>query len=219
MFDSVVYSICRSFLLVLGKTFFRLQVRGRENLPASGPVILAGNHASFLDPPLVGLASTRHLTFLAKQELFFFPLSLLIRRLGAVPLSRGSGDAGALRTVVRLLRQEKAVVLFPEGTRTTDGKLQTRRTGVALIAQESGATIVPTIIKGTYAAWPRHRRLPRWGRVTVEFCPPLAPDDYREILQQRGGRKKLVDHIMVEIARRYDDQPVPPTDHAIGKAS
>lgn len=198
---------------------FRLRIRHPEHVPPDGPVILAANHASYLDPPLVGTACKRRLTYLAKQELFFFPFSAFLRYFGAVPVARGIGDASALRTVIRVLREGGAVLLFPEGTRTPDGGLQSVKAGLGLIAEQTGAAIVPTAIQGTYRALPRGSWFPRPVRVTITFCPALRAEAYREILAAKGGRQRLADQVMVEIARRSDDAAVPIHDHATACAS
>jgi 1-acyl-sn-glycerol-3-phosphate acyltransferase len=132
------------------------------------------NHSSVLDPPLVGGMCPRRLTFLAKAELFRVPgLGGLIRRLGAQPLRREGADPSALRTAQRVLAEGKALLVFPEGTRGQEGTLREAKPGAALLAVQSGATVVPAYVSGSGRAWPRGRRLPRPVKVVVTFGAPL----------------------------------------------
>jgi 1-acyl-sn-glycerol-3-phosphate acyltransferase len=139
-------------------------------------VILLANHQSHLDPVLVGVATRRPLSFLARKSLFRGPFGLLIRSLDAIPLDReGVGIAG-LREVIQRLRQGEATLVFPEGTRTHDGQLGAFLPGFGILARRSGATIVPVGIDGAYKAWPRSRRLPLPARVTAHVGRPIPPE-------------------------------------------
>jgi 1-acyl-sn-glycerol-3-phosphate acyltransferase len=132
------------------------------------------NHSSVLDPPLIGGVCPRPLTFLAKAELFGIPgFGCLIRRLGASPLRREGADPSALRTAQRLLGDGKALLVFPEGTRGEEGVLREAKAGAALLAVQSGATVIPAYVCGSGRAWPRGRRLPRPVKVMVTFGAPL----------------------------------------------
>jgi 1-acyl-sn-glycerol-3-phosphate acyltransferase len=137
-------------------------------------VILASNHLSFLDPPLVGSPVARMCRFLARSTLFknrLFGRYLL--SLGVVPVDRDGGGPAGLKTALRLLEEGQALVLFPEGTRSADGRLQPARPGIGLIAIKSGAPVVPVRVFGTYEAWGRHRRWPRFCRLALSYGPPL----------------------------------------------
>jgi 1-acyl-sn-glycerol-3-phosphate acyltransferase len=143
-------------------------------VPAEGPVLIVANHSSVLDPPLVGGMCPRQLTFLAKAELFRIPgFGGLIHRLGARPLRREGADPSALRTARRVLAEGKALLVFPEGTRGEEGRLREAKPGAALLAVQSGATVVPVYVSGSGRAWPRGRRLPRPAKVVVTFGAPL----------------------------------------------
>ena len=171
----MLYAILKPLTMLLSRLFFGLRSRGREHVPAAGPVLFVANHASFLDPPLVGSASPRPLSFLAKAELFGIPLfGGLIRRLNAHPLRREGADAGALRTALRVLRSGGALLVFPEGTRGEEGKLGPAKVGAGMLAVLGGAPVIPVYISGSGRAWPRGRRFPRPARVTVTFGPPLS---------------------------------------------
>ena len=171
----MLYGILRPLTASLVRLFFGLRSRGEEHVPGEGPVLLVANHVSVLDPPLVGSATRRRLTFMAKAELFEIPLfGGLIRRLGAQPLRREGTDAGALRTALRVLKEGGALLVFPEGTRGEEGVLGPAKSGAGMLAVLGGAPVIPVYIGGSGRAWPRGRRLPRPAKVTVTFGPPLA---------------------------------------------
>ena len=157
---------------------FRLQARGRENVPAAGGCVLACNHVSSFDPwPLaLPLWPRRHVCFMAKSELYWFPLSTLIDAAGAFPVRRGQRDTVAIATAVRLAREGNVIGMFPEGTRRTKGlvkKFEARpRTGAARIALEAGVPLVPAAVQGT-------DRLLRLAALRVAYGPPVDLDDLR----------------------------------------
>jgi 1-acyl-sn-glycerol-3-phosphate acyltransferase len=135
--------------------------RGGRHLPADGPALLVANHQSFIDPLLVAMAAGRPLTFLARSDLFdHSPFAKLIDRYGAVPIDRGFGKAGIER-VLELLAAGRRVLLFPEGSRTDDGRLLPLKPGVSLLVRRAGVPVVPVGIAGAFEAWPRDRLLPR----------------------------------------------------------
>jgi 1-acyl-sn-glycerol-3-phosphate acyltransferase len=170
----MLYTILKPVAVALMRLLFRVEGRGAAHVPAEGPVLIVANHSSVLDPPLVGAMCPRQLTFLAKAELFRVPgLGGLIRRLGAQPLRREGADPSALRTAQRVLAEGKALLVFPEGTRGEEGVLREAKPGAALLAVQSGATVVPAYISGSGRAWPRGRRLPRPVKVVVTFGAPL----------------------------------------------
>jgi len=139
-----------------------LRVRGRRHVPRSGPVLIIANHQSYLDPVLVGLASPRHLSFLAKKPLFRHgAFAWLIRSLNAVPIDQDGVGKEGLKTILRQLQEGRAVIVFPEGTRTPDGGLQDLQPGIHLLIRRVKAPIVPMGIAGASNAWPPHQKLPR----------------------------------------------------------
>jgi 1-acyl-sn-glycerol-3-phosphate acyltransferase len=157
---------------------FRLRANGRENVPAAGGCVLACNHVSSFDPwPLaLPLWPSRQLRFMAKSELYWFPLSKLIDAAGAFPVRRGQRDTVAIETAVRLAREGNVIGMFPEGTRRKKGlvkKFEARpRTGAARIALEAGVPLVPAAVKGT-------DRLLRLAPLRVAYGPPVDLDDLR----------------------------------------
>ena len=143
------YRIHWYLLKPLIQSYFRLQTWGCENIPQTGPVLLAANHSSYLDPPLIALAIPRQITFLAKEELFRIPLfGRYIRWVGTHPVSRGQGDVKAMRSALKLLGENKALLVFPEGTRSFDGELQPLENGVSWLSLKTGAPLIPVYVAG-----------------------------------------------------------------------
>ncbi len=160
------------------KLAFRYQADGKEHLPSSGGYVLAAGHLSNLDPWPLGLAiwPRRFLRFMAKSELFWFPLALIVRGAGAFKVNRGQADIAAIATAVRLAREGNVIAMFPEGTRRRKGLRKTREagahTGAARIALEAGVPLVPAGIKGTDGL----RRLEQWR---VRYGEPVDIEDLR----------------------------------------
>ena len=153
-----------------------LRFHGLENVPG-GPVILACNHASYIDPVLISLAFPepgRQVRWMAWDALFRVPvLSFLIRRLGAFPVVPDKADRLAFGKAVGVLREGGIVGIFPEAERTPDGKFQTAKPGFVRLAVHAGAAIVPVVIRGSFEAWPMYRLLPGPGKLHVHFLPPI----------------------------------------------
>jgi 1-acyl-sn-glycerol-3-phosphate acyltransferase len=160
---------------------FRFRSMGREHVPATGPVLLVSNHQSHLDPVLVGIACPRQMRFLARHTLFFWPLSWLIRSLGAVPIDRERGGLGGIKATLKLLHEGEAVLAFPEGTRTKDGHLQPLMPGFCALARRSGATVVPVAIDGAFAAMPRGSRFPHPSPIRLSFCPAISTTEQQQL--------------------------------------
>jgi 1-acyl-sn-glycerol-3-phosphate acyltransferase len=203
-----VYFIGWSFYRCAFATYFRWRVHGAENVPLNGPVILASNHASFLDPPLVGSGLKREINYLARKSLFRVPLlGAILRKVNAVPVDRDGGGAAGLKAIMDRLHDGGGIILFPEGTRTRDGKLQTSRSGIGLTVIKSDAPVVPVRVFGTYEAWGRGKRFPRPHRVSIIYGKPMKFEKLRaeakdcskarlkEIYQQ------VAEEIMAEIAK------------------
>jgi 1-acyl-sn-glycerol-3-phosphate acyltransferase len=162
------------FFRALFKIYFRWRVYNPERVPLRGPVILAANHESFIDPPLVGAGLTRDINYLARESLFRFPgIGALLRSWNSVPVDRDGGGAAGLRKILDRLLAGGAIILFPEGTRSRDGKLQPARSGIGLTVIRSSAAVIPVRVFGTYQAYGRHSRLPRPGRVAVKYGEPM----------------------------------------------
>ena len=202
-----LYFLGWCFFRALYKFYFGWRVYNPERVPLEGPVILASNHASFLDPPLVGSGLRRGINYLARESLFRFPvLGWVLRKWNSVPVDREGGGAAGLRAILDRLLAGGAIILFPEGTRTRTGDLQPARSGIGLTVIKSAAPVVPVRVFGTFEAYGRHVPFPRPRRVAVKYGQPMRFEQLRaeakvcpkprlkQIYQQ------IADEIMAEIA-------------------
>lgn len=161
-------------------TYFGWRVFNPERVPLTGPVILASNHASFIDPPLVGAGLKRDINYLARESLFRFPgIGALLRSWNSVPVDREGGGAAGLRAILDRLLDGGAIILFPEGTRTRDGKLQSARSGIGLTVIKSTAPVVPVRVFGTFEAFGRHMRFPCPRPIAVKYGRPMLFEQLR----------------------------------------
>lgn len=169
-----------------GYQFFRLIFRiifilwgsgrafGLGRLPRSGPVVLACNHQSYLDPLIVALAPRRICHFMARDTLFGNRFgAAFLRFVNVFPVKRGSADIGAIKEALRRLKSGAVLITFPEGTRTLDGRIRPVQPGIVAIARRAKCPIVPTIIEGAYELWPRDRKIPTLSRVWVMYGEPI----------------------------------------------
>jgi len=216
------YAACKAPSVAFMRLMFRLEAIGKENIPAHGPVLMVANHSSVLDPPLIGGASDRQLTYLAKAELFEIPLfGALIRGLNARPIRREGADPSALRTAKRVLEEGGALLVFPEGTRGDEGVIRPAKPGAGLLAVSSGAAVVPVYVSGSGRAWPRGRRLPRPAKVTVTFGKPLRFEAERGA--DRKAQYEIASREMMDAISRLRDgiiagtgQGRPESDRVVG---
>ena len=185
-----LYGFCEIIFPWIFKIWLRWEVFGRENIPAEGPVVIAANHLSLLDPPVLGAAATRKVHFMAKSELFkpaWF--GALIRKLGAFPVRRGAMDRDAIKTGLTILKENKVLAVFPEGTRSKTGELGRAGGGAFMMAVKCKAKIVPAYIYGTDL-----KRHPGWPKVRVIFGKPMEYDPDmgtgRENLDELGASWK-----------------------------
>lgn len=148
--NPLLYLLVRAVLLPFFLVYFRLERIGAEHLPRGGPLILAANHRSFLDPFVIGALTRRPVYYVAKRELFARRRQAwLLNRLGAFPIDRGAGDEDAMATARAILARGDCVVIFPEGTRTRSGPLGSPHRGVGRLALQTGAQVVPVAVIGT----------------------------------------------------------------------
>ena len=178
---------------------FRLRARGRENLPATGGYVLACNHISSLDPWPLGLPlwPRRWLRFMAKSELYWWPLSLVLNGAGAFKIRRGLGDREAIETAIQLSRGGHVVAMFPEGTRRAKGLVKKHearpRSGAARIALEAGVPLVPAAVAGT-------DRLLKLGPLRIAYGAPIEMDDLRGSDDTRAASQEATNRLMARIA-------------------
>lgn len=191
----MLYSIVRILLVVpLFKLFFKMKVRGAENIPKRGGFILASNHVSFLDPLALGAASGRNFNFMAKDSLFKIPVfGSLIKAVDAFPVKRDSADRGALKEAMRRVKAGRALALFPEATRQdTDGALAEPAAGIGFLAARLAVPVIPAFISGTEKALPRYAKFIRRARVSVSFGKQISMEgspQYQDIAS------RIMEHI------------------------
>jgi len=194
----------KATLTPLLHALYRIDVQGRKNLPQRGPVILAANHRAFLDSVFLPLVVPRRVTFVAKAEYFDDPKSAwFFRSIGQIPIRRegGSASEGALLAAREVLARGEVFAIYPEGTRTRDGFMHRGHTGVARLALESGAPIVPVGLVGTDDIQPVGRRMPRLLKpVSVRFGSPIDARSRVHDAVDRMALRAIADEVMFELA-------------------
>jgi 1-acyl-sn-glycerol-3-phosphate acyltransferase len=193
-----VLNVLRPALHLAGRAYFGLRIRGAEHIPADGPLLVTPNHQTYADPPLVTIPFRRPVYYMAWEALFEVPLlSWAIRRLRAFPVAVGAVDATAIRQAVRLLAAGEVLMIFPEGGRSPDGRLQEFKLGAFRLATAHGIPVLPVTIAGGTNSWPPGRRLPRPGRITVTFHPVLPVPRARD---PKAAARGLADRARAAIA-------------------
>jgi len=214
------YSVARFVLDGLIGAVSGWDVRGRKNVPRAGGVIVASNHISFFDPPLIGTAAMRELHYLAKEELFRSPLlGPLIRYFNTIPIRRGMADLTGLTRAMDVLKAGNALIVFPEGSRMRDGELHPGRPGVGMLSVNTDALIVPCFISGSDRP---NQWVPRRGLLRVSFGPART---WREMagagVDETPGRalyQAVADGVMRDIAALKDDYRQHPRKASRGTA-
>ncbi len=205
----MLYQVVRFLLRPLFHVALRMHVTGRENVPATGPVILASNHLSFIDSMVIPLSAPRRVHYLAKAEYFTgtgvggWLTRTLFTALGAMPVERQTHRAAqeALDTALAVLRRGEGFGIYPEGTRSHDGRLYRGRTGVARLAIETGVPVVPVAVLGTDIVAPPGKKFGRYARPRVRFGRPLDFSRYAGLENDRFVLRSVTDEIMYEIMR------------------
>lgn len=176
------YWIAKWGCRVFGILLFRFRAYGRENVPDKGAFILASNHQSYLDPIFCGLALKRRLHFVARDSLFRNKLfASLIYSLNAIPVKPGKPDVSSMKRIIATLKEGKGVCLFPEATRTSDGKIRPFKPGFGLLCRRTEATVVPVLLEGAFECWPRHKKIFSPGHVSVCYGKAITPEQVREM--------------------------------------
>lgn len=187
----MLYKLLRIIFTFIYSVIFPTTAKGVENIPTKGAVILASNHLSNWDPPLVGAFIPRHLAYMAKEELFKVPiLKSILVNVHTFPVKRGASDRAAIRTALQMLENNECICMFPEGTRSKDGKLHKGAPGVALIAAKSQATVIPVAIEGTF-------KLKPFRKITITYGKPM------KFIAEKTDKENLnefTEKIMQEIA-------------------
>jgi 1-acyl-sn-glycerol-3-phosphate acyltransferase len=218
----MLYYVLHLVLKPLTRLIYRPTIEGADQVPSSGPVILASNHLSFVDSMVIPLVAPRRVAYLAKAEYFTGkgllgrPQRALVSTLGGIPVDRGTARSalGSLDAALEVLQAGQMFGIYPEGTRSRDGRLYRGRTGVAWLAFQSGAPVVPVGLIGTEAIMPVGSRLPRVRRVTIRFGAPLTFETLQTEYPPAVARRIATDAIMDAIAE-LTGQPRAPTYNAL----
>jgi 1-acyl-sn-glycerol-3-phosphate acyltransferase len=171
------YSLVRQAFGSLLISICGIRASGRSHIPATGPVMMMANHASFYDTIILGVAQRRMIDFMARSGLFIPILGPFISSMGAFPIQRDGGGAAGVKETLKRLKNARLIGLFPEGTRTPDGNLQPLRPGIANIARKSGCQILCVGVYGAFEAWPRSQPWPGSWQIHVHYEPPLTTAD------------------------------------------
>jgi len=197
--ESIPLLVARRVAQRILRIAFALRLRGLENLPDSGPVLLAGNHSGFLDGPIVMIMLPRPSSFLVKSEIFKGPVRWLLRFARQIPIHRGTPDRTALRTGLGVLADGGVLGVFPEGTRGS-GDLATIQHGIGYLALNSRCPIVPVLCKGTQQALPKGKVIPRWRTpIEIVFGPAFEldiPGDLRTRATIAAAAEQVRTHLL-----------------------
>lgn len=205
-----LYGFCHYVIQQCYETFFRGEVRGLEHLPRRGAFLIASNHASHLDPPAVGAQIPNQMAFFARKTLWKPGFaSWWLNGVGTIPVDRdGGADVTAIKRVLQALKQEKPVILFPEGTRSQDGNLQPPKPGVGMIACRTQVPVVPTRVFGSFTAFGRDGKLRLGTPVDIVFGKPLQASDYDHPEDGKDRYPKASERIMQAIAKLEPPHPL-----------
>lgn len=188
-----MYSFGRSLLAIILKPIYRFQVIGVENIPTGCPVIICSNHIDNFDPPVVGITSTRPIHFMAKEELFKVPiLKNILPKVNVFPVKRGMSDREALRKGLSILKENKVLGLFPEGTRSKNGKLGKGLSGAGFFALRTNAIVIPCAIVGPYKPF---------RKLKVVYGSPVNMEAFR---QKKASPEEVTTAIMNSIQELLD---------------
>ncbi len=198
---NLVYRTTWILSRIILQGLFRNRYLNPERLPATGPVILAANHASYFDPPLIGSGLARPVNYLARDTLFKYPIFRgMLRELHCVPVDRDGAGAAGLKGIFDRLSGGGVILLFPEGTRTPDGSLRPARAGIGLTVIKSKAPVLPVRVFGTFDAYSRHARFPTLHPIAVKYGRPLYFEAERA--EVAHAPKARVKEIYQEVANR-----------------
>jgi 1-acyl-sn-glycerol-3-phosphate acyltransferase len=189
--------VCRVFCML----FFRMRSYGRENIPKKGAFVLISNHQSYLDPMLCGIPLKRRVNFLARETLFhhwFFGRA--IASVGTIPVKQDEADISAIRKAIDILKQGRGVCLFPEGTRSRDGKITPFKPGFGLLCRRGGAAVVPVVVDGAFECWPRHKKLFSHGSIMISYGKAIPAGQVKNM-----GNAKLA-KILTETLRQMQNE-------------
>lgn len=186
-----IYRISRLATVIFVKILFRLEAIGEENIPDKGSVIVVSNHSSYLDPFIIGAAiKKRQPTYLAKKELFKIPLVKLFVRQFSLPIDRDKAQPSTIKEVVKRLKNDGMLVMFPEGGRSRDGSMLDIKRGIGMMVALSGASVVPAYIDGAYEAFPAGAKFIKPKKIRIFFGKAMkmnSEDKSKDFHERTGG--------------------------------
>lgn len=204
------YLFFKVLFRIVFRSLFCLEVRGAENVPKEGGVIVAANHSSYLDPPVIGVALKRQATYMAREGLFKIPLLRTFVAAFSFPVKRGRPRPSTIKEAVHRLKRGELIVMFPEGGRSENGNFLDPKRGIGLIATMSGVPVVPALIRGTERAFPVGARFIRPAKIRVVFGKPLiiqkGKKDGSEV--EKDFQERVAQDIMKAITKLDSEQKV-----------
>ncbi|MDO4178910.1 MAG: lysophospholipid acyltransferase family protein [Phascolarctobacterium sp.] len=193
--NSTIYNVSKNILKFFFKIFLRIEYHGKENVPLNGPLVLASNHISNLDPPCVGAGIDRIVRYMAKKELFVPILGTIWRAWGGFPVKRGGADRSAIKMGIDILQDGQCLAIFPEGTRSKTGKLGKAQPGALMMASKAKAPIVPACIIGSDV----FRQGKLWPKVIVKYGKPIYFPEGEPVTKELLN--SMTEQMMQEIAK------------------
>jgi 1-acyl-sn-glycerol-3-phosphate acyltransferase len=204
-----IYYIFYTLSKIVAHALFQYRVLHPERMIESGSLILAVNHQSYFDPPLAGICSKRAIYFLARKTLFTIPiLGKLLPHFQVIPVDRDGNDRSALKKIIHRIREGHGVLLFPEGTRSPDGKLQQARSGLGLIIAKTKAPVLPIRIFGAHEAFPKNAKKIRLHPITVVLGKPIYFTE-TELTAPDGDDRALYQHLTERVMSAIEELQLP----------
>ena len=185
---------------LLSSMIFRLRAYGRENVPKEGGFLLLSNHQSFLDPIVCSVPLDRECCFAARASLFTPLRGAFISSLNSIPIKRASADLSAIKKIIAKLKEGYGMVLFPEATRTTDGRISDIKPGFSLLSKRSNAPVIPVVIDGSYECWPKGKYFFSVGQIVIHYGKPITPEKIKEL-----GDKKFVEFLVATLRQMQNE--------------
>lgn len=201
LFHSPLYWVSHFGVWLFLKLKYRLKITGEENIPGTGGVVIAANHCSYLDPPVMcAVCANRIVRFMARDTLFSSAFAKwYFNGVRVIAIDRTRGDLGALKKAIAALKEGKVIGLFPEGTRSRDGQMHEAKGGIGFLVAKGDVPVVPLHITGTFEAFPKGASKFRPSRVTARIGPPITPEEIRAAMPAKGDYEAVGALIMRRI--------------------
>lgn len=201
----VWYKFAQTVAVLFVRCLYYVKVHGKENIPRKGPLLILSSHQSFFDPMLCQNFILRPFTFIARDTLWdAFISRMVLNSFYVIPIRRGEADISAMRKAINVLKQNSALVIYPEATRTSDGRVARIKPGIDLIIRRASATVVPMAIEGAFEAWPKTKKLPRpFKKIVVRYGKPISPEQVKEM-----GPEKFAKHLTEAIRSLQNESRV-----------